>query len=395
MKRKSTFSRILPVLLIVLTPVIFTGCLEEDAPPEVEPLEYSSYSGYWKVDLNAASNGRIAKTAATEVTSAVFPIDSEAGEQREDSRTNSSYQLEFHKLSSWSNYITVSNSGSAASDIAFGDEVYINFAVANTGSEIFSVYLNASREAEVTIKWDDVVYDNYLIIQLQANYYEAVTIPLDNFYGDLDFSPGRHEIELILDVPGQSSQTISRTITIEAPDIMADSFEFTENMYFIEDDGQIKYGNVSFNGSKLVLHGYGDLEIVEDSDDMLIVEMSLSDLNGRKLDAGYQFGLKKQEPSIDDTKMTNLLCHDPWELVETSSNNTPVGQKWMFHRSGHYDFINTNAGLTRKAWGYDSETSIRYGFEKSQLNGRTEIVELTQDRMVMDDSFNTFTFARK
>ena len=311
------------------------------------------------------------------------------------SRTNSSYQLDFHKLSNWTNYITVSNSGSTASEIAFGDDVYINFAVANSGSEIFSVYLNASREAEVTIKWDDVVYDNYLIIQLQANYYEAVTIPLDNFYGDLDFSPGRHEIELELDVPGQSLKTISRTVTIEAPDIMAETFEFMESMYFIENDGQVEYGNLSFNGTTLFLDGYGSLKIIEENEDEMIVEVALDNPNGRRLESGYQFGLQKQEPIIEDTKMTNLLCNDPWVLVKTSSNNTPECQQWAFQLSGNYHFINTDVGATTKQWGYDSETSIRYGFTQSNLNGRTEIVELTQDRMVMDDSFNTFTFERK
>ncbi|MEX0646195.1 MAG: hypothetical protein WEA56_09540 [Balneolaceae bacterium] len=359
-----------------------------DEEEEIPPLEYSFYSGYWKVDLDPVSTSEKQKKSGAVSSMGVLEGQSKA--------KSNSYNLELYKLDEWSHYIMVSNAETGKSEIVFGDEIDISFAVVNTGSEIFSVYLNASTEAEITILWDGIEYDTYRISQLQSNYYESITIPIDNFYGELDLSPGSHEIELILDVPGQSEETKSRTIQIETPDIKADTFEFTETMYFIENEDQVVYGNLSYSDNTLYLHGYGTLEIMENNEDKLITKVVLDEMNKELATTGSDIiiELQKQTPNIRDTQMTNLLTYDLWVLVETSSTQSTEKQEWMFHRSGNYDFIHSTAGLSRKAWGYDSETSVKFGFTRTELHGKTEIKEITQTHMVMDDGSNTFIFER-
>lgn len=384
---RSFFRNGLHLLLLLL---MMSACSSifgsDEEEEEVQPLEYSFYSGYWTVDLNPTTAMPKNKDSDFESSAGVLPDFLKS--------KSSGYSLAFHKLSDWNYNFLVTNANDE-SELKFGDDpLYFTFAIKNTGSQMFSVYLNASTEAVITLKWDGVEYELHKMLQIQAGYYEWHTIPVENFYGDLDFSAGTHEVELILDVPGQAQQTLSRTIEIAAPDIMADSFEFTESNYFIENNGEVSYGNLSYSNNTLTLHGYGSLSIVEENNNELIAEVVLEGMNKQNASDAILISLQKQSPKIQDSPMVNLLSHDPWTLVQTSSTQTPEGQKWMFHRSGNYDFINTTTGFSRKAWGYNSETSINYGSSSSNLNGTTQILEITQDRMVMDDGFNDFVFER-
>lgn len=378
---------LLILLLLMSACSSIFGSDDEEEVEEIPPLEYSFYSGYWTIDLDPVSTTAKKKHSDTESSTGILP---------EHLKSKSSgYNLSFYKLSDWEHNFLVKNENDE-SELKFGDDpLYFSFAIQNTGSEIFSVYLNNSSEAVVTLKWDGVEYELHKMMQLQSNYYEWNTIPVENFYGDLDLSIGTHDVELVLDVPGQSSQTISRTIEIAAPDIMAETFEFTESMYFIENNGEVSYGNLSYSNNILTLHGYGSLEIIEENGDELLAEVVLEGMNKESSsNTDILIGLQKQSPQVQNSPVVNLLSHDPWTLIETSSTQTPEGQQWMFHRSGNYDFINTTAGFTRKAWGYESESAINYGFTRSELNGTTQILEITQDRMVMDDGANDFVFAR-
>jgi|GEM_PF-2771556 len=380
--------------LCLATSLLLTSCLEDivnkkkDTP--IEPLEYPSYYGSWSVDLNTSSVSRKSRTTKPKPTIETNELPSSPAEALAD------YHLEFYKLSDWNNYIKVSNSnyGNDMSELAFGDKINISFAVANTGSEMFSVYLGASKDAEISINWDGVNYDIQRIPQLQANYYNTISLPLENGYTVLDFSPGNHKIELVLDVPGQSTQTISRTVSISTPDIGAEVIELSNSYYFIENNGQISSGFINYSYGKMELSGFGTLKIKEEQDDIIIVSMEVSNGAGRTDGMSFDFALRRQANTIPDTDMTNLLCYDPWKLVETSSSISVLNTKWMFHRSGSYTFINTTTGNSRKYWGYDSETSIKYGLTASNLNGSSKILELTQNKLVIDDSFNTFTFER-
>lgn len=365
---------------------------EEEEKEEITPIEHPFYTGYWRADMDGGDNtSEKKKSGQIQSTSIITQLP--PGNETAASST-SSYYLEFYRPADREHYIGISNSSSVPeSEITWGDEVNVTFSVLNSGSSTFSVYLGAPEAAQVIVEWDGEEYDSIPIETLQANYYETRSMPISDFWGDVDMSPGRHEVELTLAVPGQDSVTIMRRFQIAPPDIQAEKFEFAEKTYFIENNGETIYGELTKSGNTLYLEGYGALEVEENNGDQLIVSVTLDGANKEKGVNDFSFALEKIPSSIPDNPTTNLLVDRGWRLTK-SVRNSEEGDKWYFTTGGNYRFTYRwdKSKTVRKAWGYISPTEIQFGFTSSDMPGRTEIVELTRTRMVMNDGTQNYLF---
>lgn len=381
-------------ILILMLLMMMSACDATSSGEEKEevitPVEHPFYAGYWRADMDGGYNTSEKKEPGqTKSTSTITPLP--PGNEMAGNSA-SSYYLEFYRPANREHYIGISNSSSVTeSEISWGDEVYVTFSVLNSGSSTFSVHLGAPEQAEVVIEWDGVEYDSVPIETLQANYYETRNILISDFWGDVDMSPGRHEIELTLVVPEQTSVTTMRRFQIAPPDIQAEKFEFAEKTYFIENNGEVIYGDLSKSGNTLYLEGYGTLEVVENNGDQLIVSVTLDGANKEKGVTDFLFALENIPPSIPDNPTTNLLVDRGW-ILQQNTLNSEAGDRWFFTSGGNYHFVYRAKRNATKSWGYVSPKQIKFGFTSSNMPGTTEIVELTRTRMVMNDGSYDYIF---
>lgn len=380
--------------LVMMSACDTTGSGEEEEEV-ITPVEHPFYAGYWRADMNGGNdyNTTSHKKKEPAQKSSISTVTPLSQENEAAKSSANGYYLEFYRPEDQEHYIGISNSNTETeSEISWGDEINITFSVLNSGTSTFSVHLGGYEPAEVVIEWDGEEYDSIPIEFLEANYYETRGIPISDFWAEVDMSPGTHEIELTLVVPGQTSTTIMRRFQIAPPDIQAEKFDFAEKTYFIENNAEVIYGDLSVSGNTLYLDGYGTLEVVENNEDQMIVSVSLDGAHKEKNVSGYHVGLKKIPPTIPNNATTNLMVDRGW-ILQKSTKNSEEGDRWFFMSSGNYQFVYRwhEANVT-KSWGYVSPTQIKFGFTPSNMPGTTDIVELTSTRMVMNDGAQEYIF---
>lgn len=383
------YSILLMVLSLMMLACDATGSgEEEELEEEITPIEHPFYVGYWRADMDGGYNtSEKKKPGQTKSASVITQL---APRNETPASSSSSYYLEFYRPDDREHYIGLSNSSSVAeSEVSWGDELYVTYSVLNSGSSTFSVHLGAPEAAEVIIEWDGEEYDSVPIEMLQANYYETRSMPISDFW--VDMSPGRHEVELTLVVPGQDSVSIMRRFQIAPPDIQAERFEFAEKTYFIENNGEVTYGDLSQSGNTLHLDGYGTLEIIENNEDQLIVSVTLDGANKEKGINDFLFELVYMPPPIPKNPTTNLLVDRGW-ILQQNTLNSEAGDRWFFTSGGNYHFVYRAKQNAKKAWGYISPTEIKFGITALNMRGRTKIIELTRTTMVMNDGSYDYIF---